>query len=85
MPSRELGRSDVMVAGVILLLVLINPDRTLSTMARPMPSAAVCEAAAREFVHGASTGSGTSALPLGPEHNVRASICVSVPLPGRDA
>lgn len=71
-----------MFAGVVLLLVLIAPDRSLHAMTQVMPSLEACEDAKSEYLAGEP-----DAHDIRPEQgsNFRSALCITVPLEGRDA
>ena len=73
-----------MIAGVILLLALLNPDRSIRTEARPMPDFATCKRAERAFL--APRDAPMEHPTRGePDTLMRYALCVTLPAIGRDA
>jgi hypothetical protein len=71
-----------MIAGVVLLLVLIQPDRTLASATVPMASIDACLKARDAYLAGPPDAHEIQdAEPL----QFRSALCVTVPMPGRDA
>jgi hypothetical protein len=71
-----------MIAGVVLLLAVIGADRSVHSAAYRMPSLAVCKKAVAAYLAGSP-----DALTIKPElgSDFRSAICVTIPVPGRDA
>lgn len=70
-----------MVAGVVLVLMLLQPGGTLQAEAFPMPSHDVCMAAGNAFL--APEPDAHAFRPPGPT-TVRYAHCVTVQAPGAD-
>lgn len=66
-----------MIAGFILLLIIVGGDRSLHSVALPVPSIEVCQAGGAAFL----ADEGNAELPAG--H--RRAAYIPVPVPGKDA
>lgn len=71
-----------MIAGVLLLVVLVLPDRSLVSATFQMPSVLECHKARLRYLSGPVDA---HEIPETDALQFRSALCVTVPMPGRDA